>query len=43
LSGFGSGIPSDWIITRAEHTLDSSGYRTTIDASRDFEGDTDDQ
>jgi phage protein D len=43
LSGFRSGIPSDWIITRAEHTLDSSGYRTTIDASRDFEGDTDDQ
>jgi phage protein D len=43
LSGFRAGIPSDWIITRAEHTLDSSGYRTTIDASRDFEGDTDDQ
>lgn len=43
LSGFRSGIPSDWIITRAEHTLDSSGYRTTIDASRDFEGDMDDQ
>lgn len=43
LSGFRPGIPSDWVITRAEHTLDSSGYRTTIDASRDFKGDTNDQ
>lgn len=43
LSGFRSGIPSDWVITRAEHTLDSSGYTTTIEASRDFKGETDDQ
>ena len=43
LSGFRPGIPSDWVITRAEHTLDSSGYTTTIEASRDFKGETDDQ
>jgi phage protein D len=43
LSGFRPGIPSDWVITRAEHTLDSSGYTTTIEASRDFKGETDDE
>jgi len=43
LSGFRPGIPIDWVITRAEHTLDSSGYTTTIEASRDFKGETDDQ
>ncbi|WP_322498308.1 MFS transporter [Lyticum sinuosum] len=40
----GGGQPSDQgyleIDTRTEHMLDSSGYRTTIDASRDFEGDS---
>lgn len=43
LSGFRPGIPNDWVITRAEHTLDSSGYTTTIEASRDFKGEIDDE
>jgi uncharacterized protein len=38
LSGFREGIPTEWIITRAEHVLDSSGYRTNIEATGDFKG-----
>lgn len=34
LSGFRDGVDGDWIVSRAEHRLDSSGYSTSIDAQR---------
>lgn len=33
LVGFRKGIPTEWIITRAEHVLDRRGYRTNIEAT----------
>jgi phage protein D len=33
LLGFNQAIDGEWVINRAEHTLDSSGYRTTLSAS----------
>lgn len=32
LQGFREGADGTWTVTRAEHTLDSGGYRTTVDA-----------
>lgn len=32
LNGFPAGVNGDWVITRAEHTLDAGGYATIIDA-----------
>ncbi len=34
LEGWRDGIPTEWIITKAEHSLDSGGYRTTIEAEQ---------
>ena len=34
LVGFRDGVDGAWLITRAEHRLDSSGYSTSIDAQR---------
>jgi phage protein D len=34
LSGFREGVDGAWIITRAEHRLDSGGYSTSIEAQR---------
>jgi phage protein D len=31
LTGFKPGIPTVWTITKAEHTLDSGGYKTQIE------------
>ncbi|HQR83245.1 MAG TPA: hypothetical protein PK283_10085, partial [Thiotrichales bacterium] len=32
LSGFRDGIDGEWIITRATHTINTSGYTTSIEA-----------
>jgi phage protein D len=32
LSGFRTGIPTAWIISRSTHTLNSMGYRTSLEA-----------
>jgi phage protein D len=32
LTGFRSGIPTTWIISRSTHTLNSMGYRTSLEA-----------
>jgi phage protein D len=32
LSGFRTGIPTTWIISRSTHTLNSMGYRTSLEA-----------
>lgn len=34
LTGFREGVDGDWIVSRAEHRLDSGGYITSIDAQR---------
>ena len=31
LTGFKPGIPANWVITKAEHSLDSQGFRTHIE------------
>jgi phage protein D len=31
LTGFKPGIPTIWTITKAEHTLDSGGFRSQIE------------
>lgn len=42
LSGFRDGVDGEWSITRAEHSLDSGGYTTTIEAETPNEGETPD-
>jgi phage protein D len=32
LSGFRQGIPTAWIISRSTHSLNSAGYRTSLEA-----------
>jgi hypothetical protein len=32
LTGFRIGIPTTWIISRSTHTLNSAGYRTSLEA-----------
>jgi hypothetical protein len=32
LRNFRSGIPTDWIVSRSVHTLNSGGYRTSLEA-----------
>jgi phage protein D len=32
LTGFRSGIPTTWIISRSTHTLNSAGYKTSLEA-----------
>lgn len=34
LEGFREGVSGEWIITRVEHKLDSSGYQCTLDAEK---------
>lgn len=34
LSGFRDGVDGEWSITRAEHSLDSNGYTTTVEAEQ---------
>jgi phage protein D len=33
LSGFNAGIPTNWVITKAEHRLDNNGFRSTIEGA----------
>ena len=35
LAGFRPGVSGAWIVTRAEHSLDDSGYRTDIEAEQE--------
>lgn len=41
VSGTREGVDGDWICTRAQHTLDVNGLRTSLEAQRreDFERD----
>lgn len=39
LAGFRDGVDGEWSITRAEHSMDGSGYVTTIEAEQPNEGD----
>jgi hypothetical protein len=32
LTGFRTSIPTTWIISRSTHTLNSAGYRTSLEA-----------
>lgn len=34
LAGWRPGIPTDWIITRVEHSLDEGGYSSTLEAEQ---------
>lgn len=34
LAGFRDGVNGEWLITRAQHDLDGSGYRTSIEAEK---------
>ncbi|WP_018006784.1 contractile injection system protein, VgrG/Pvc8 family [Cupriavidus neocaledonicus] len=40
LSGWRPGIPTDWIISRVEHSLDAGGYRCTLEAEQPDSGAT---
>lgn len=34
LAGFRPGVDGDWVVTRAEHSIDAGGYQTSIEAER---------
>ncbi len=42
LQGFRDGVDGEWSITRAEHSLDESGYTTTIEAELPNDGEVPD-